>query len=157
MACCEQNCSHTDADIPIVYTECLFQNQAGQCLTLYKAFNIHGHGDPQKTIQDKETGEFKHFPDSEGLVGVVEYILEHKLKWVVAWSNIPGKPDKVYTQILEMKEGIDLVKIKFQLDFSGNQSCANKLGYSAEAIINSHTDIKPTMKATLKPADPSLV
>lgn len=100
MACCQQNCPHTDVDIPVVYTECLFQNQAGQCLTPYKAFNILGHGDPPKTIQDQETGEFKHFPDSDGLVGVAEYILEHMLKWVVAWSNIPGKPDKVSTFIL---------------------------------------------------------
>lgn len=65
---------------------------------------------------------------------------------------------QVHTQILGMKEVIDLVKIKFQLDFSGNQSYDNKLGYLAEAIIDSHTDIKPTlMKATLKPADPALV
>ncbi|KAK8583838.1 hypothetical protein V6N13_109230 [Hibiscus sabdariffa] len=101
---------------------------------------------PPETIQDEETGEFKHVVDSTGSAAGVAYTLEHKLKWVTAWVNNRGQPKKASTVILPLDEEIDWEKIKGdQVEHSHD----DKFGYSAVAII-SQNGTAPIMMATLK-------
>ncbi|KAK8490461.1 hypothetical protein V6N11_010288 [Hibiscus sabdariffa] len=143
----QQNSSQDDVDSSIMFTECRFQNHAGQCLTHGRIYSIHGHGIPPETIQDRETGEFKHVADSTGSAAGVAYTLEHKLKWVTAWVNNRGKPNTASTVILPLDEEIDWEKIKGDDHLEHGHD--EKFGYSAAAIISQNGNA-PIMMATLK-------
>ena len=109
---------------PNAHPQCELQNHAGQdqYVTLDSQNSFHGYGDPPKSIQDQQSGNFKHHADSKGSIGGVAYLLETKLKWIIAWSNAEEEPNKVYTQILNDTEAIDWAQIKANLGISGNQS-----------------------------------
>ncbi|KAK6228612.1 hypothetical protein SCA6_000952 [Theobroma cacao] len=129
-----------------VYTQCQLQNHAGkkQYVTLDSGNDWHGSGSPPKTIQDQESGEFKHNADSTGSIGGVAY--------VVAWSNKEQQPNQVYTQILKGSDEVDWQQIKDNLDQSSHQSSdLGKLGYSSEAVIDKNNPA-PSLKATFRPA-----
>ncbi|XP_022748132.1 23 kDa jasmonate-induced protein-like [Durio zibethinus] len=113
----------------------------------------HGYGDPPKSIQDQQAGDFKHNTDSEGSIGGVAYLLKgNKLKWIIAWSNAENEPNKVYTEIIEGSQPIDWFQIKASLGKSGNQSSDdNKFGNLSEAVFD-QTGPTPTLLATLRPA-----
>ena len=81
-----------------VYTDCQLQNHAGnkQYVTfLPPPQSWHGSGDPPKSIQDQHAGNFQHDADTTGSIAGVAYVLEDKLKWVIAWSNAENVPNKV--------------------------------------------------------------
>ncbi|EOY19736.1 Uncharacterized protein TCM_045043 [Theobroma cacao] len=116
-----------------VYTQCQLQNHAGkkQYETMDSGNDWHGSGSPPKTIQDQESGEFKHNADSTGSIGGVAY---------------------VYTQILKGSDEVDWQQIKDNLDQSSHQSSdLGKLGYSSEVVIDKNNP-PPSLKATLRPA-----
>ncbi|GMI79997.1 hypothetical protein HRI_001669000 [Hibiscus trionum] len=145
----QQNSWHGDVDSTITFTDFRFQNLTGQCLTQGKIYTIHGYGVPPETIQDQETGEFKHVCDSTGSAAGVAYTLEHKLKWVTAWSNHRGRPKTASTMILPLDEEIDWEKIKGDHQDSDEHDHDEKFGYTATAMITQNGPA-PIMMATLK-------
>ncbi|KAK8986702.1 hypothetical protein V6N11_010253 [Hibiscus sabdariffa] len=142
-------------------------NFSSQSLSLNQNRYWQGYGDPSTKIREPEPLPpgtqppifvFRHNADSVGSIGALVYDIQKDFapyplppKWIVAWSNEIGKPNKVYTEFLRSDAQIDWPKLKKILDGSSSSSGSVDLveGYKADARIEPADGDTPTLTATL--------
>ncbi|KAL4386390.1 hypothetical protein GQ457_09G027110 [Hibiscus cannabinus] len=139
---------------PAIYTELILENLSDESLAHYQQHNWYGSGNFPQIIHRRMSAEIKHEADSGTgcSKGGVAYTIRDNIRWIVAWSNMKDKENKVYIDVIETDGSIDWDVYGSLLDTSKPKpNAVNKYWNRAVASIDP-SSVTPLMKATLAAA-----
>ncbi|KAK9019729.1 hypothetical protein V6N11_054237 [Hibiscus sabdariffa] len=143
-----------DKQGPAIYTFVTLDNWSNDYLTFYDRHNWYGSSDFSLGVSPRSSENIKHLADPQtgDSKGAVAYTIRKNIKWVVAWSNMKDKGNKVYIDVVETNGRIDWGVYESLLDASSPRPDAvNKCCNMAVANIDP-SSVTPFVKATLTAA-----
>ncbi|KAK9019730.1 hypothetical protein V6N11_054244 [Hibiscus sabdariffa] len=139
---------------PAIYTEVILESLSDESLIHYEEHNWYGYANFPRVIHRRTSAEIKHEADSGTgcSKGGVAYTIRDNIKWIVAWSNMKDKENKVYIDVIETDGSIDWGMYGSLVDTSKPKPKAvNKYWNRVVASIDP-SSVTPLMKATLAAA-----
>ncbi|KAK8999092.1 hypothetical protein V6N11_070270 [Hibiscus sabdariffa] len=139
---------------PAVYTDVTLENSTDDSFILYDLHNWYGSANYPQVVPAQLSEKVKHQADPQTgcSKGGVAYTIKNNIRWVVAWSNMKDKENKVYIDIIESNVAIDWEFYRTLLDTSyPNPDAVNKYRHTTVATIDP-SSVTPPMKAAVDPA-----